>query len=520
MTIHRPSTRAASVLAALLVAAGPARPQQAPSFEATREVVRIDVVALDGDGRPVRGLTADDFEIVQKGRKLPITTFEAVVVSPAPPTSTPVEATGRSAAVTAPAPAEPDRNRAFVVLIDDVNLGPGGAFRVATDLKRFLSGELQDGDLVSLVTTSGLRFTARDAAERRTMAAVLDGVKGGLGSNFELTRDGFASGLSPYDAMMASRFGSTGPSGTAVNPAQAAMQYDQAQRRAMAGLSAIARALVALEGFRGRKSLIVYSEGYIYSPDVPQYDQVVELARRTRVSIYFADAFGDGDGGTPASARLPGQAGQRTMRMQEDAAGSAYVATATGGRAAGTVDQAVLFREAATQASSYYLLGFDPPDGKPGERRIEVRSKKGLTLRAPDRYFVAGPTPPADAPGALRAAMSSMFDADGVAFTVSTGWRAGVSSTTFTVSLARAAEDPERKLDLRIEARPLGPGEPVRDASELTVPRGSGPARLTRDLPLPAGSWQARVAVRDRDTGRLGSVLHTFEVKDASTGAP
>ena len=524
MTIHTPAPRAASVLAALLAAAPHAWPQQTPSFEAVRELVRIDVVALDGKGRPVLGLTADDFEIVQKGRKLPITTFEAVVVSPSAPSAPPAEPGGQAPGVTAPAPAEPDRNRAFVVLVDDVNLGPASAFRVTTDLERFLAGELLDGDIVSLVTTSGLRFTARDAAERRTMAEVLGGVKGVRSSNAELARDVFGSGLTEYEAMIATRFGQGRPSGaseaeSAINHAQAAILYERAKRRAGIGLTAIAHALVALEGFRGRKSLIVYSEGYIHTPDLRQYDQVVELARRTRVSIFFADAFGDGDGGTPASARLPGQA-ERTMRMQEDAAGSAYVATATGGRAANTVNQAVLFREAATQATSYYLLGFDPPDGKPGERKIEVRSKRGLTLRAPDRYFIASAPPPAEPADALRGAMASIFDADDVPFTVATGWRDGISSTTLTVSLARAADDPPRKLDLRIEARPLGPGEPVRDASELTVPRGAVPARLTRDLPLRPGRWQARVAVRDRDSGRVGSLLHTFDVKDSAATAP
>jgi VWFA-related protein len=511
------SPRSGTALAVLLWAlAAPARPQQAPSFEATREVVRIDVVALDGDGKPVRGLTAEDFEIVEKGRRLPITSFEAVVVATVPTPAPVVEGTAVQA--TAPAPAQPDRNRAFVVLFDDVNLGPRAAFRAQTDVARFLaSGGLTDGDLVSLVTTSGLRFTARTAGERQRMADLVRDQKGGLMTDVEITLDGMRTGISDYQAMEVARFDQRQGG---INSALAAVQYEKAKRRAAAGLSAIAHALVALEGFRGRKSLIVYSEGYIRS-DAPQYDQVVELARRTRVSIFFADAFGDGGDGTPASAGLPGQAEtRRHMRMQEDAAGAAYVAFATGGRAANTNDLSLLFREAADQASAYYLLGFDPPAGKPGERKIDVRSKKGLTLRSPDRYFLAGAAPPSDTAWALRGAMASMFDSDDVPFTIATGSRDGVSSTTFVVSLARAAADPERRLDLRIEARPLGAGEPVRDAAELTVPRGASPARLTRDLPLPPGSWQARVAVRDRETGRIGSVLHTFEVKDAATGAP
>jgi VWFA-related protein len=512
----------------LLLLAGTAPAQDAPSFGVSRELVRVDVVALDHDGRAVRGLTADDFEIVQKGRRLPITSFEAVVVSTAPTPAAGVE--GTDAQATAPAPAEPDRNRAFVILFDDVNLGPAGAFRVQADLAKFLaSGALSDGDLVSLVTTDGVLFTARTAGERQRMADLVRDLRGVRRTDSEMTREGLVSGLSDSQAMEAARFGTRDPSSTrnleprtgGINPADAAVRYLGAQDRAAAGLSAIAHALLALEGFRGRKSLIVYSEGYIKSPDLPQYDQVVELARRTRVTIFFADASGDGGDGTPAEGRMPGQAeGRQHMHLQEGAAGAAYVAVATGGRAANTNDQTVLLREAAEQASAYYLLGFDPPDDRPGERKIQVRSRKGFRLRAPDRYFVAAAPPPADTAAALRGAMASMFDADGIPFTVATGWRDGVSSTSFTISLARAAGDPERRLDLRIEARPLGSGGPVRDASELTVPSGSAPARLTRDLSLRPGTWQAKVAVRDRDTGEIGSVLHTFEVKDRAATAP
>lgn len=501
-----------------------ARAQQPPSFEATRELVRIDVVALDAAGKPVRGLTADDFEVREKGKKLAITSFEAVVVDAAPRS-----ADASEPAVSAPAPPEPERTRAFVALFDDVNVSRGGAARVRADLARFAQSGLGDGDVVTLVTTSGLRFTARTAAERKRLAAVVETLQGTRLYDEDMKRDGWFVGLTDYEAMVKARGGETDPTGTrnrdarpsGASSAQAALHYERAKGRAVAGLSAIAKALLALEGFRGRKSLIVYSEGYVRSPDVPQFDQVVELARRTRVSVYFADVFEEGGDGTTAEGRLPGMTeSRRALHLDEDGAGPAYVAAATGGRAANTADQTVLFREAAEQAAAYYLIGFDPPDGKDGERKVEIRSRTGLRLLAPDRYFVGAPAAPADDASALRSAMSSMFDTDGVPFTVATGGRDGVSSTTFTVTLPRGEGDGPRKLDLRIEARPLGAGEPVRDASELTVPPGDRPARLTRELSLRPGAWQARVAVRDRQTGRVGSVLHTFEVKDASAGAP
>jgi VWFA-related protein len=515
------SARATILAAALLLPAPAARPQQTPSFGASREVVRIDVVVVDEAGHPARGLAAADFEILEKGRKVPITSFEAVVPDAAPARTAEAPAADGP---TAPRPADIEHSRAFLILFDDVNLSEGPTARVRAALTKMLPAEVHDGDLVSLHTTSGLRFTARTADERRRLVELARGLVGKRQTDLDLGRDGFATGLSDYEAMLISRSGGEmGPLGTrnSVSPTLAAMRYAQAKQRASAGLTALAHALVALEGFRGRKSLIVYSEGYVKDPDLPQYDQVVELARRTRVSVYFSDAFGLQAEGTRAEGRLPGQADSRhMMRLQEDGGGSAYVAVATGGRAVTANDQSLLFREAARMASAYYLLGFEPPDGKTGERRVEVKVRKGLKVVASDRYFVPAPEAAPDTATALRGAMASMFDSDDVPFTVATGSRAGVSSTTFVLSLARAAADPERRLDLRIEARPLGAGEPVRDAAELTVPRGGTPARLSRDLPLRPGPWQARVAVRDRDTGRIGSVLHTFEVKNTAAGAP
>ena len=40
--------------------------------------IQVDAVVTDERGNPVRGLTADDFEIVETGKPQPITTFEAV----------------------------------------------------------------------------------------------------------------------------------------------------------------------------------------------------------------------------------------------------------------------------------------------------------------------------------------------------------------------------------------------------------------------------------------------------------
>ncbi|HXK10797.1 MAG TPA: hypothetical protein VMT70_14190 [Vicinamibacteria bacterium] len=82
-----------------------------------------------------------------------------------------------------------------------------------------------------------------------------------------------------------------------------------------------------------------------------------------------------------------------------------------------------------------------------------------------------------------------------------------------------AGEQP-RRLKVLIEARPLAKGEVVHDGGDVTVPPGCGARTIERELRLRPGIWQARVVVTDVESGRLGSVLHTFEVEAPADSRP
>ena len=68
--------------------------QQPPVFRAGIDLVQIDVVVLDADNQPVRGLTKDDFSLFDRGIKQDIATFAAKshVRPPADPFSSRSEA--------------------------------------------------------------------------------------------------------------------------------------------------------------------------------------------------------------------------------------------------------------------------------------------------------------------------------------------------------------------------------------------------------------------------------------------
>src|SRR6185436_9780204 len=58
--------------------------QQPPVFRSSVDVIQVDVSALDRDGRPVRGLTAADFTLLENGKPREIVAFAEVNVPEVP----------------------------------------------------------------------------------------------------------------------------------------------------------------------------------------------------------------------------------------------------------------------------------------------------------------------------------------------------------------------------------------------------------------------------------------------------
>ena len=72
---------AAAAFACLVVAASaqqPAAPEQQPTFRAGVDVIRLDVSVLDKNRRPVQGLTAADFTILENGKPQKIVALSEV----------------------------------------------------------------------------------------------------------------------------------------------------------------------------------------------------------------------------------------------------------------------------------------------------------------------------------------------------------------------------------------------------------------------------------------------------------
>src|SRR5262245_54638820 len=97
-----------------------ATPQQVPppEFHSDVRMIRLDVSVVDGVGRAIAGLRAEDFEVREDGRPVPLVYFEAIGPGETAPESTPAEDL-----------AEPAPERRVLLLVDLATMSLGQAIR-------------------------------------------------------------------------------------------------------------------------------------------------------------------------------------------------------------------------------------------------------------------------------------------------------------------------------------------------------------------------------------------------------
>ena len=316
-----------------------------------------------------------------------------------------------------------------------------------------------------------------------------------------------------------------------------------------------------LSRVRGRKSLLLLTEGFLNDPGLDIVQQVAGRCREANIVVYSLDLRGlttglaaAGDGYQQNAAELS----QMQMEsIEAQAAGSVGLAEETGGFAVrNTNDIGGKALRIAEESRTYYLLGYAPPEGKgPRDWRklrvvvkrpgLLVRARKGYTLRtsaeiqsAADAEIEAkvqkaksrksGGTP-ADPPlpTDVARALANGQPADAIPLRAMAyaldGRPGGTIRTVIAVeadmrSLANLGGDdqPRSVLNLSISATHRDTGKTRRLDQRIVVDTGTVKADasqawggwlvLSRDLDLPPGVNQARIVVRDEFLGRLGAV--------------
>jgi VWFA-related protein len=575
---------------ALLPAAALPQAREVPSFRTESRLVTIDVLVLDGKGNAVTGLAAEDFVVTEDGVPQRIESFEALGPEPAVTAPGPSLVPGPVASnLRAPGRA----GRSFILLIDDMGLAAQRAADVREAIERFLDDGLRDGDELLLATTSGeIWWNARIPAGREDARALLARRRG---RRLAETMSDFMSGWeayritrfeSPTGAALASGGGgATGASTTervvarwlerrVCDPlapelcrsmvVQRANGIDRARAvRTRDVMARIDQAVFALSPQRGRKALLLLTEGFLNDPDLEVTRLVAGRCREANIAVYSLDVRGLQPGieelSAASGAGAPNSAELVLMRQEQlefEAAGNVALAEDTGGLALrDTNDLGAGAVRIADESRAYYLLGVVPPPGKgPRDWRslsvsvrrpgLKVRARKGYTLRTAaeiDRGERAAQAERsrqrAAASGAIKEpppievsrALASGADYDelplqAIAFVFGPRPEGRVRSlVSLEVDLGRIANlggegRPATVLSLSIAVTHRDSGEIRRIDQQVKVDAGQGGAAfaggltLSREFDLKPGVHQARVVVRDEFLGRTGAVTVRFDV--------
>jgi VWFA-related protein len=553
--------------------ASPSPGAQTPSFPAQVELVNVDVVVTDKKGVPVPDLTAADFTLLEDGVAQSVSSFDAV------------KAPAAASAVPPPKP-RVSRNttpeirsgtgRTFMVVFDDIHLSPQQAHRAKSAVAEFLRSGVREGDRVSLVATGGAAWwSTRMEAGREELVAMLKRLDGRHIPDMGPDR------MSDYEAMrihvyhdpqveqrvsrrfetygVAGRMGRGGAGGeqdqlyTDGDPfvrGRATEVYFQAVSRNRITLQVLQRVLSSLASTKGRKSLILVSEGFIYDPNLDEFKQVIQASRRANVAIYFLDTRGlegtsvyfTAEFGPPLDNRDVGAAFVETLEASEGA--ESLAADSGGFSVKNTNDLANGVKRIAEESRNYYLLGYHPtnaaPDGR--FRKIEVKvARKGLKVRArkgyyaplPDGKSVVDKKVAAGDPD-IQAALDSPYEESAIPLRMT-------SYVYDETLLGKAKVVVAAEVDMRDFALAEKDGRFVGTLESLMVVahRESGeyfrppdqkvemkllPATRDRllttgysivhDFDLSPGGYQAKVVVRDKGRGAIGTVIHEFEVPE------
>jgi VWFA-related protein len=262
-----------ALAAVLLMGAQAQTPRE--SIDVT--VVEVPVTVIDSNGKPIRGLTRENFEVYDDGKRREVTHFDAVDVSTRLRGAAPTPATaaaGAAAETDGPLPEQRPYLRNFMLLFDVSDSSPAALKRAREAALDFVNNQLQPVDRVAVGTVGvqrGFELLANFTLDREFARAVITTV----GETRHLqSHDPLLLSAGDYDFM--ARNG-TLPGGLAGGQATAAMAAEQfrdlarEQRKsareeqrhgALQRIENLAELGRVLDRIAGRKQVVLLSEGF------------------------------------------------------------------------------------------------------------------------------------------------------------------------------------------------------------------------------------------------------------------
>ena len=367
-------------------AAPPQRPTPEPlTFASDVRMIRLDVSVVDRAGRPVRGLMAEDFSILEDGKPVELSVFEAIEDGALATASREGEGAVASLAVRSDTRSPRGPGQRIVIVADPSGLTAMQLARVREATSEFVAKQATEGDIVRLINLATREVWEGKIPDDRVRLS-------SIGRKLSRHRSPFFTPGGSGDSI-AEQIDLDMETDVAESYSQSLRQERFLSRFARAGelLAVFDEILIQLSALPGRKSLILISDGF---PQLRLLDERLErtahFAREAQAAIHFVDAFG-------LDGLLPETSGAKMRPVFELAwsrsGGSQDLAEATGGfvsRFANVLTHAV--SRAAEEARSYYIVGYSPVRKDDGRfRTVKVKvGRDDLTVRTKKGYIAGG----------------------------------------------------------------------------------------------------------------------------------
>lgn len=408
-----------SIILGLTAGAGPvsagqsqAAPPSGPPAMIIRvgvDLIQIDATVTDKKGRPVTDLRPEDFRLEVDGRKVAITNaafFGSSASSPGQVTLPEAEAGSGGL---------PGDNHTVVFIVDDLNMSFGSMYATRKEMGQFARAWGASRARVALRSTSDEdRSFSLYASPERFLQAV-EGLKYNIRSSKGFTAN-------PPVRQFMTVGGRTIPSGpspltdatTANNPSA---ELENLRQRVFSLVSTIN----TVRSLPGRKAVVYVSEGFnvenhsheglgMRSPFISLFDDtniqaaqrmITEVANRASVVLYTVDPRGltvdlpsVSDNLTPGEITAVQQS--RWRARTESLFTLQQLADDTGGLAiADRNDLRNGFADVLNDQGSYYLVGFEPPEGafekasgRPRFHKVKLKvNRSGLKVRSRAGFY-------------------------------------------------------------------------------------------------------------------------------------
>lgn len=530
-----------TMLAPALPAQNAQQSRSGYTFRATSELVLVNVVVRDKDGTAVRGLTRDDFIVLEDGKPQTLASFDyqdiptgmATAAASGPSQATVLTAKRSPGEAAPPPPAETLRDRRLIVLFFDLTgMEPDEVDRTATAALKFVDAQMTPADLVSLVSLSTRMQVDQDFTSDKEL------LKKALAKYSLSAGAGYANGMT----------GDTEDTADDANPFSAdETEYNVFNTdRKLEALSSLAQSMSKIEQ---KKSIIYFSNGVQQTGQENQAElrAAVNEAIKSNVAIYAVDMRGLQalpPGGEARNASLRGTsiysgASQRNALDANFASQETLQTLAgdTGGKAfLDSNDFGKVFRAVQEDTSQYYLLGYrssNPArDGR--YRHISVKLKNpGYKLEYRSGYYAPRDflhSTHDDREQQLMAELAADFSATDLNMFLGAAYFRVDDAHFFVpvsvvipgseIPFTRDADKDKATLDfaglVRDEAKRVVGN--ARDTIKLNV-EGSQEVRRKNvqyrtGFTLPPGKYHLKFVARENQTGRIGSFETDLVIPD------